>query len=189
MRVEGRGFSQSCRRDVLPGTLQGPVKQDGHARPPSSVSASDSWSRMQLGPMSLFLRPLDAACGWTVGLAIGLGIALMDALYALCGAAGAASLLTIDALRSSLGAARRGDAARRSACVRCHSALRVRLARRRRRGRSPRRAFMISLAATAANPATLVSWAAVFAATGAAGGAGTPCRSSWPASASAASAG
>jgi len=33
---------------------------------------------------------------------------------------------------------------------------------------SPRRAFMVSLAATAGNPATIVSWAAVFAAIGAA---------------------
>jgi len=34
---------------------------------------------------------------------------------------------------------------------------------------TPRRAFAVSLAATAANPATIVSWAAVFAAIGAAG--------------------
>ena len=38
---------------------------------------------------------------------------------------------------------------------------------------TPRRAFLTSLAATSANPATIVSWAAVFAAAGAAGAADT----------------
>ena len=63
---------------------------------------------MQLGPMSLFLIRSTLRSGWAVGLAIGAGIALVDALYAAAGAAGAASLLSIDPLRTAfslLGAA------------------------------------------------------------------------------------
>ena len=43
---------------------------------------------MQLGPMSLFLVRSTLVGGWSVGLAIGAGVALIDAAYALCGAAG-----------------------------------------------------------------------------------------------------
>ena len=56
---------------------------------------------MQLGPMSLFLIRSTLRAGWAVGLAIGAGIALVDALYAAAGAAGAASLLAIDPLRTA----------------------------------------------------------------------------------------
>jgi putative LysE/RhtB family amino acid efflux pump len=38
----------------------------------------------------------------------------------------------------------------------------------------PRRAFATSVAATASNPATIASWAAIFAAAGGAGGADAP---------------
>jgi putative LysE/RhtB family amino acid efflux pump len=125
---------------------------------------------MQLGPMSLFLVRSTLVGGWTVGLAIGAGIALIDATYALCGAAGAAPLLTIDGLRATVGVVgavmllvlgvRMLVSALRSATV----------GAARREVATPRRAFLVSLAATAANPATIVSWAAVFAAIGAAGG-------------------
>jgi putative LysE/RhtB family amino acid efflux pump len=125
---------------------------------------------MQLGPMSLFLVRSTLVGGWTVGLAIGAGIALIDAAYALGGAAGAAPLLTIDALRAAIGVI--GAAMLLGLGVRMlYSALRPAAAGAvRPEVSSPRRAFMVSLAATAANPATIVSWAAVFAAIGAAGG-------------------
>jgi putative LysE/RhtB family amino acid efflux pump len=125
---------------------------------------------MQLGPVSLFLVRSTLVGGWTVGLAIGAGIALIDAAYALGGAAGAAPLLTIDALRAVAGAV--GAAMLLALGVRMlHSALRPHVAGAvRAEVVNPRRAFMVSLAATAANPATIVSWAAVFAAIGAAGG-------------------
>jgi putative LysE/RhtB family amino acid efflux pump len=124
---------------------------------------------MQLGPMSLFLVRSTLVGGWTVGLAIGTGIALIDAVYALCGAAGAAPLLTIDALRAVLGAV--GAAVLLALGVRMlHGALRPAAAGALRpEVATPRRAFVVSLAGTAANPATIVSWAAVFAAVGAAG--------------------
>jgi putative LysE/RhtB family amino acid efflux pump len=124
---------------------------------------------MQLGPMSLFLVRSTLVGGWSVGLAIGLGIALIDAAYALCGAAGAAPLLTIDALRTAVGVI--GAMALLALGVRMlYSALRPAAAGAvRAEVATPRRAFAVSLAATAANPATIVSWAAVFAAIGAAG--------------------
>src|SRR2546423_9184387 len=58
---------------------------------------------LQLGPMSLFLIRSTLRGGWPVGLAIGAGIAIVDALYAACGAAGAAPLLAIDAVHVALG--------------------------------------------------------------------------------------
>src|SRR5690349_24613495 len=41
---------------------------------------------MQLGPMSLFLIRSTLRGGWAVGLSIGAGIAVIDALYAAAGA-------------------------------------------------------------------------------------------------------
>src|SRR5215216_4471866 len=60
---------------------------------------------LQLGPMSLFLIRSTLRGGWGVGLAVGAGIAVIDALYAAAGAAGAAPLLTIGPLRLILGLA------------------------------------------------------------------------------------
>src|SRR4051794_35098739 len=57
---------------------------------------------LQLGPMSLFLVRSTLRGGLSVGLAIGGGIALVDAVYAALGAAGAASLLSIAPLKTSL---------------------------------------------------------------------------------------
>ena len=44
---------------------------------------------LQLGPMSLFLIRSTLRRGWAVGLAIGAGVAVIDAAYATLGAAGA----------------------------------------------------------------------------------------------------
>jgi putative LysE/RhtB family amino acid efflux pump len=129
---------------------------------------------LQLGPMSLFLVRSTLRSGWTVGLSIGAGIALVDALYAACGAAGAASLLAIDALRTTfalLGAAVLLALGARS----LRDALRVRLgAETVDEAASPRRAFATSVAATASNPATIASWAAIFAAASGAGATDAP---------------
>ena len=58
---------------------------------------------LQLGPMSLFLVRSTLAGGWYAGLAVGAGIALVDAVYAAAGAAGAAPLLAIGPLRTAFG--------------------------------------------------------------------------------------
>jgi putative LysE/RhtB family amino acid efflux pump len=129
---------------------------------------------LQLGPMSLFLVRSTLRGGWTVGLSIGAGIALVDALYAACGAAGAASLLAIDPLRTSF--ALLGAAVLLALGVRTlWDAFRVRLgAETVDEVASPRRAFATAVAATASNPATIASWAAIFAAASGAGAADAP---------------
>jgi putative LysE/RhtB family amino acid efflux pump len=129
---------------------------------------------LQLGPMSLFLIRSTLRRGWATGLAIGGGIAVVDALYAAAGAAGAAPLLSIGPLRLVLGLV--GAAVLIALGARTlWSAFRV------RRGAeiqvevaSPRRAFLTSLAATASNPSTIASWAAIFAAASVAGAADAP---------------
>jgi len=58
---------------------------------------------LQLGPMSLFLVRSTLAGGWYAGLAVGAGIALVDAIYAAAGAAGAAPLLAFGPLQTVFG--------------------------------------------------------------------------------------
>jgi putative LysE/RhtB family amino acid efflux pump len=119
---------------------------------------------MQLGPMSLFLIRSTLRGGWTVGLAIGGGVALVDALYAAAGAAGAASLLAIDPLRTALALV--GAAVLLFIGARTlRDAFRVRLGPEPDdEAATPRRAFAVSVGATASNPLTIASWAAIFAA-------------------------
>lgn len=117
---------------------------------------------LQLGPMSLFLIRSTLRAGLGVGAAIGCGIAVVDGAYATLGATGAAALLTFDPLRVVAGLA--GAVVLVALGVRTFlSALRV------RHGlevddevASPRRAFLTAVVATASNPSTIVSWAAIF---------------------------
>jgi putative LysE/RhtB family amino acid efflux pump len=125
----------------------------------------------QLGPMSLLLIRNTLRGGLRTGLAIGAGIAFVDALYAAAGAAGAAPLIAVDPLRIALGVA--------GACVLVAlgtrtlvTALRVRIG-----GEvddevaAPRRAFATAVAGTASNPLTIASWGAIFVAASAGAGA------------------
>jgi len=128
---------------------------------------------LQLGPMSLFLIRSTLRAGWAVGLAVGAGIALVDALYAAAGAAGAAPLLTIDPVRVILGLV--GASVLAGLGMRTlYTAFRI-----RHGGEidaevaAPGRAFLTSMAGTASNPLTIASWAAIFAAASAAGAAGS----------------
>jgi putative LysE/RhtB family amino acid efflux pump len=119
---------------------------------------------LQLGPISLFAIRTTLRSGLRIGLAIGAGVACIDTLYAAAGAAGAAPLLNIDALRLALGAL--------GAVVLAVLAVRtLRSAWRIRTGNefdaevaTARRAFLVTLGATASNPLTITSWAAIFAA-------------------------
>jgi putative LysE/RhtB family amino acid efflux pump len=126
---------------------------------------------LQVGPMSLFLVRSTLRRGLRIGVAIGAGIAVIDALYAALGAAGAAPFLTIGPLRLVLGLL--GATVLVALGLRTiWSAFRVRLG-----GEddlevaTARRAFLTSLAATASNPLTIASWAAIFAAATTAGAA------------------
>jgi putative LysE/RhtB family amino acid efflux pump len=60
---------------------------------------------MQLGPMSLLLIRSTLRAGWRIGLAIGAGIALVDGVYAACGAAGVAPAIGLSPVRIVLGLA------------------------------------------------------------------------------------
>ena len=119
---------------------------------------------LQLGPMSLFLVRSTLRSGWAVGLAIGAGIAVVDAVYAALGAAGAASLLAFAPLRTAfslIGAAVLLFLGLRT----LRDAFRVRLGGETlEEAATPRRAFLTSVGATASNPLTIASWAAIFAA-------------------------
>jgi putative LysE/RhtB family amino acid efflux pump len=118
----------------------------------------------QIGPISLLCIRSVLRGRVAVGVAIGLGAAVIDALYAALGAAGATALLQVDAVRLGLGIV--------GACVLAaiglrtlRSAFRVRLgAESPEEVASPRKAFLTSLGATASNPLTIASWAAAFSA-------------------------
>jgi putative LysE/RhtB family amino acid efflux pump len=117
-----------------------------------------------IGPISLLCirTVLRGALG--AGVAIGAGAAVIDATYALLGALGAGQLLEIGALQLVLGLVGAAVLALLGART-LWSAFRVRLGGESdEEVASPWRAFLTSLAATASNPSTILSWAAVFAA-------------------------
>src|SRR5262245_24865310 len=125
----------------------------------------------QLGPISLLAIRSTLRSGVAIGVAIAAGVAIIDTLYAAAGAAGAAGLLAIEPLRLGFGVIGAVVLALLGART-LWSAFRV-----RHGGESPaevatpRAAFMTSLAATASNPLTIASWAAVFTAASTAGAA------------------
>src|SRR3954462_11355904 len=136
---------------------------------------------LQVGPLSLFAIRSTLRGGLKVGLAIGAAVAIIDTLCAAAGAAGAAGLLAIDPLRLAFGILGAGVLAVIGVRT-LWSAFRVRTRGERvgevpapRGGEtldevaSPRRAFATALAATASNPLTIASWAAIFAAASTAG--------------------
>ena len=126
---------------------------------------------LQLGPLSLYLIRSTLRNGWEVGLAIAAGIAAIDLAYAALGAAGAAPLLGIgplDVILGLLGAAVLVLLGART----LWSAFRIRLGEGAEPV-SPRRGFLTALSATASNPLTIASWAAIFSAASAAGAAGS----------------
>jgi putative LysE/RhtB family amino acid efflux pump len=117
-----------------------------------------------IGPISLLCirTVLRGALG--AGVAIGAGAATVDALYALLGALGAGKLLEIDALQVALGLTGAVVLVLLGART-LWSAFRVRLGgESTEEVSSPGRAYLTALAATASNPSTILSWAAVFAA-------------------------
>src|SRR5215213_2847726 len=125
----------------------------------------------QLGPISLLAIRSTLRSGVAIGLAIGAGVAIVDTLYAAAGAAGAAGLLAIEPLRLAFGVIGAGVLVLLGART-LWSAFRVRMGGESRAElATPRAAFVTSLAATASNPLTIASWAAVFTAASTAGAA------------------
>ncbi|HVF04729.1 MAG TPA: LysE family transporter [Frankiaceae bacterium] len=123
----------------------------------------------QVGPVWLLCARTTLRSGFASGFAIGLGAAIVDLLYAGLGAAGVAPLLTVPALRIALGVA--GGAFLAFVGVRTlRTAFRVRLgAETPEETASPRAALRTGLVATASNPMTIASWAAIFGAAAAGG--------------------
>lgn len=118
---------------------------------------------LQLGPMSLFLVRSTLRTGLLTGLGVGAGIAVIDALYAAAGAAGAAPLLLVDPVRMALGIVGAGVIGWLGIRT-LWAAWHVRAGLDGDAAASPWTAFRTSLGATASNPATIVSWAAIFSA-------------------------
>jgi threonine/homoserine/homoserine lactone efflux protein len=116
----------------------------------------------QPGPVSLLCVRSVLRGALTSGIAIGAGAALIDLLYAGLGLAGAASLLEAEGLRVAfglVGALVLGVIGART----LWAAFRVRLGGEAlEEVASPRRAFATAVAATASNPLTIATWAAIF---------------------------
>ena len=122
----------------------------------------------QPGPVSLLCIRSVLRGAFRAGIAIGAGAALIDLLYAALGLAGAASLLELEELRIAFGLLGAGVLAYIGYRT-LWSAFRVRLGgESEAEVATPRRAFATAVAATASNPLTIATWAAIFAAAGAA---------------------
>jgi threonine/homoserine/homoserine lactone efflux protein len=122
----------------------------------------------QPGPVSLLCIRSVLRGALASGIAIGAGAALVDLLYAGLGLAGAASLLEAEALRVAFGLV--GTLVLGVIGIRSlWGAFRVRLGGESdEEVASPRRAFATAVAATASNPLTIATWAAIFTAASAA---------------------
>jgi putative LysE/RhtB family amino acid efflux pump len=118
----------------------------------------------QVGPVSLLLIRSVLRGSPKVGVAIGGGAALVDTLYASLGVAGVAPLLAVSWLQLGLGLFG-GVLLMVIGARTLWYAWRVRLGGESDdEVSSPRRAFLTAVAATASNPLTILSWAAIFAA-------------------------
>src|SRR3954451_6401823 len=116
----------------------------------------------QVGPIWLLCARSSMRYGAKSGLAIGGGAAIVDFAYAALGVAGASQLVQITAARLLLGLI--GAAFLLFLGGRTlWQAARVRIGGEGEgEVLAPRAAFRTSLAATASNPATIASWAAIF---------------------------
>jgi putative LysE/RhtB family amino acid efflux pump len=122
----------------------------------------------QPGPVSLLCIRSVLRGRLAAGIAIGAGAGLVDLLYAGFGLAGAASIFQAEALHLAFGLVGASVLAYIGGRT-LYTAFRVRLgAELPEEVASPRRAFATALAATASNPLTIATWAAIFTAASAA---------------------
>ena len=123
----------------------------------------------EVGPIWLLCVRTSVRFGFRPGAAVGAGAATVDTLYAALGIAGASALLEIDALRISLGLAGAIVLALIAART-LWSAFRVRDGGEAvDEVATPGRAYATAVVATASNPLTIASWAAIFSAASVAG--------------------
>jgi putative LysE/RhtB family amino acid efflux pump len=128
----------------------------------------------QVGPVTLLLVRTVLRGAVAGGLAFGAAVAVVDLLYAAAGLAGAGALLAIEPLRLALGLVG-------AVVLIVIGARTVASAHRLRLGaelpgetETVWPAFRTGVIATASNPLTIASWAAVFAAASVAGAASSP---------------
>ena len=116
----------------------------------------------QVGPIFLLCARTSARFGFAPGAAIGAGAATIDLVYAILGALGASLLLTAAPLRLGLGLTGAGVLAYMGLRT-LYDAFRVRLGGESElEVVSPMAAYRTALLATASNPLTILTWAAVF---------------------------
>jgi putative LysE/RhtB family amino acid efflux pump len=115
-----------------------------------------------VGPIWLLCVRTSTRFGWRSGAAIGIGASIVDLAYAILGALGAAALLQFAPLRIGLGLI--GAAVLIFIGARTlRDAFRVRMgAEDDSEVLRPRHALRTGLIATASNPLTILTWAAVF---------------------------
>lgn len=118
----------------------------------------------QVGPIWLLCARSSLRYGARSGLAIGAGAATIDFLYAALGVAGASQLVQIDAARLTLGLVGAAFLLFLGGRTLWQS-MRIRLGGEAEgEVLAPWAAFRTALAATASNPLTIASWAAIFSA-------------------------
>jgi len=123
---------------------------------------------LQLGPMSAWIIHSTLRAGLKIGAAIGAGVAVVDGIYAALGVAGVAAILHVDKVETTAGVIG-------ALLVGYLGLVAIRAARNpdqhneRAVPATPTKAFVLSLGATAINPATIGSWAAIFAGLGTSG--------------------
>ena len=118
----------------------------------------------QVGPVWLLAARSVLLGRLITGIMIGLGAATIDMAYGALGLAGAASLLRIPGLRLGLGLLGATVLTVLGALALRHAPQVGAPAELPAQVTSARRAYVTALAATAPNPLTIASWAAVFAA-------------------------
>ena len=117
---------------------------------------------LEVGPVFLLCARTSARFGFRAGAAIGMGAASIDLVYAALGSLGAAVLLQVEPLRLALGLAGAGVLVWFGIRT-LHDAVRVRIgAEDEVEVVSPRAAYRTGVLATASNPLTVLTWAAVF---------------------------
>jgi len=116
----------------------------------------------QVGPVSLLCIRTSTRSGFRAGASVGLGAAAVDLLYATLGVLGAATVIGLTPVRLGLGVA--GTVVLAVMGIRTlQAASRIRLgAEAVDEVEVPARAFRTGLIATASNPLTILSWAAIF---------------------------
>jgi threonine/homoserine/homoserine lactone efflux protein len=116
----------------------------------------------QVGPVSLLCIRTATRSGFRPAFAIGAGAATVDGVYAALGVLGAAALVQVDAVRLGLGVL--GAAVLAWMGIRTlRDAWRIRLGGEDlAEVAGVHASFRTGLVATASNPLTIVSWAAIF---------------------------